>query len=200
MVASVSSYLSAAVATSIFGAGMTERKVGKLTSVIMNKMLFAQGWQFSVEVDGLAGADFFAKDITYHDFSVEYEPTKIGGGTIQQPVAREPGQITMMVRDTADGIVMDWFKAAKNRVVNSDGTGNLPGNYLLNIRIYRILAAGVTALENEMTVFPVTVGDVTYARDQVTEFKSFPMTFALHSTFNQASSSLASLLGFSISL
>ncbi|EJF0838661.1 phage tail protein [Salmonella enterica] len=200
MVASVSSYLSSAVATSIFGAGMTERKVGKLTSVIMNKMLFAQGWQFSVEVDGLAGADFFAKDITYHDFSVEYEPTKIGGGTIQQPVAREPGQITMMVRDTADGLVMDWFKAAKNRVVNSDGTGNLPGNYLLNIRIYRILAAGVTVLENEMTVFPVTVGDVTYARDQVTEFKSFPMTFALHSTFNQASSSLASLLGFSISL
>ena len=106
----------------------------------------------------------------------------------------------MMVRDTADGIVMDWFKAAKNRVVNSDGTGNLPGNYLLNIRIYRILAAGITSLENEMTVFPVTVGDVTYARDQVTEFKSFPMTFALHSTFNQASSSLASLLGFSISL
>ena len=46
MVASVSSYLSAAVATSIFGAGMTERKVGKLTSVIMNNMLFAQGWHF----------------------------------------------------------------------------------------------------------------------------------------------------------
>ena len=39
----------------------------------MNKMLFAQGWQFSVEVDGLEGADFFAKDITYHDYSIEYE-------------------------------------------------------------------------------------------------------------------------------
>ncbi|EFH6446002.1 phage tail protein [Escherichia coli] len=200
MVASVSSYLSSAVTTTLFGSGMSERQVGKLTSVIMNKMLFAQGWQFSVEVDGLEGADFFAKDITYHDYSVEYEPTKIGGGTIQQPVGREPGQITMMVRDTVDGIVMDWFKMAKNRVVNSNGTVNLPGDYLLNIRIYRLLAAGVTKLENEMTVFPVTVGDVTYARDQVTEFKSFPMTFALHSTFNQATTSLESLLGFSISL
>ncbi|EGO9916827.1 phage tail protein [Salmonella enterica] len=200
MLASVSSYLSSAVTTALFGSGIGDREVGKLTATIMNKMLFAQGWQFSVEVDGLVGADFFAKDITYHDYSVEYEPTKIGGGTIQQPVGREPGQITMMVRDTVDGIVMDWFKEAKNRVVNKDGTGNLPANYLLNIRIYRLLAAGITKLDNEMTVFPVTVGDVTLARDQITEFKSFPMTFALHSTFNQSSGSLASLLGYSFSL
>ncbi|EDQ7094751.1 phage tail protein, partial [Salmonella enterica subsp. arizonae] len=151
MLASVSSYLSSAVTTALFGSGIGDREVGKLTATIMNKMLFAQGWQFSVEVDGLVGADFFAKDITYHDYSVEYEPTKIGGGTIQQPVGREPGQITMMVRDTVDGIVMDWFKDAKNRVVNKDGTGNLPANYLLNIRIYRLLAAGITKLDNEMT-------------------------------------------------
>ncbi|ECC4541354.1 phage tail protein [Salmonella enterica] len=196
MIASVSTYLTSAVSTALFGSGVGEREVGKLTSIIMNKMLFAQGWQFSVEVDGLIGADFFAKDITYHDYSVEYEPAKIGGGTIQQPVGREPGQITMMVRDTVDGIVMDWFKQAKNRVVNADGTVNLLGDYLLNIRIYQILSAGVTKLENEMTVFPVTVGDVTYARDQVTEFKSFPMTFALHSTFNQSSGTLASLFSF----
>lgn len=173
MLASVSSYLSSAVTTALFGSGIGDREVGKLTATIMNKMLFAQGWQFSVEVDGLVGADFFAKDITYHDYSVEYEPTKIGGGTIQQPVGREPGQITMMVRDTVDGIVMDWFKEAKNRVVNKDGTGNLPANYLLNIRIYRLLAAGITKLDNEMTVFPVTVGDVTLARDQVTEWQHY---------------------------
>ncbi|EKR7713545.1 phage tail protein, partial [Salmonella enterica] len=79
MLASVSSYLSSAVTTALFGSGIGDREVGKLTATIMNKMLFAQGWQFSVEVDGLVGADFFAKDITYHDYSVEYEPTKIGG-------------------------------------------------------------------------------------------------------------------------
>ncbi len=98
----------------------------------------------------------------------------------------------MMVRDTVDGLVLDWFKTAKSRVINPDGTGNIPSKYLLNVRIYRLLSSGLTKLENEMTVFPVTTGDVTYARDQVTEFKSFPMTFALHSTFNQSSSSLAS--------
>lgn len=196
MLASVSKYLTSAVATTVFGSGIGEREVGKLTSILMNKMLFAQGWQFSVEIDGLYGADFFAKDITYHDYSVEYEPVKIGGGTIQQPVGREPGQITMMVRDTVDGIVMDWFKEAKARVVNPDGTVNIPNSYLMNIRIYRILTAGVTALETELTVFPVTVGDVTYSRDQVTEFKSFPMTFAVFSTFQTSSSSLTSLLSF----
>ncbi|HFI5928973.1 phage tail protein [Escherichia coli] len=199
-VASVKSYVSSALTTTLFGSGVGEREVGKLTSIIMNKMLFAQGWQFSVEVDGLEGADFFAKDITYHDYSIEYETIKIGGGNILQPTERSPGQITMMVRDTVDGLVLDWFKTAKGRVINPDGTGNIPSKYLLNVRIYRLLSSGLTKLENEMTVFPVTTGDVTYARDQVTEFKSFPMTFALHSTFNQSSSSLTSLLGFSFSL
>ncbi|MCW7214941.1 hypothetical protein OHD25_00850 [Escherichia coli] len=79
-VASVKSYVSSALTTTLFGSGVGEREVGKLTSIIMNKMLFAQGWQFSVEVDGLEGADFFAKDITYHDYSIEYETIKIGGG------------------------------------------------------------------------------------------------------------------------
>lgn len=183
-VASVKSYVSSALTTTLFGSGVGEREVGKLTSIIMNKMLFAQGWQFSVEVDGLEGADFFAKDITYHDYSIEYETIKIGGGNILQPTERSPGQITMMVRDTVDGLVLDWFKTAKSRVINPDGTGNIPSKYLLNVRIYRLLSSGLTKLENEMTVFPVTTGDVTYARDQVTEFKSFPMTFALHSTFS----------------
>lgn len=73
----------------------------------------------------------------------------------------------MMVRDTVDGLVLDWFKTAKSRVINPDGTGNIPSKYLLNVRIYRLLSSGLTKLENEMTVFPVTTGDVTYARDQV---------------------------------
>ncbi|MGT5502698.1 phage tail protein [Escherichia coli] len=170
-VASVKSYVSSALTTTLFGSGVGEREVGKLTSIIMNKMLFAQGWQFSVEVDGLEGADFFAKDITYHDYSIEYETIKIGGGNILQPTERSPGQITMMVRDTVDGLVLDWFKTAKGRVINPDGTGNIPSKYLLNVRIYRLLSSGLTKLENEMTVFPVTTGDVTYARDQVTEFR-----------------------------
>lgn len=50
-VASVKSYVSSALTTTLFGSGVGEREVGKLTSIIMNKMLFAQGWQFSVEVD-----------------------------------------------------------------------------------------------------------------------------------------------------
>ncbi|MEW9741643.1 hypothetical protein AB3H41_01885 [Escherichia coli] len=46
-VASVKSYVSSALTTTLFGSGVGEREVGKLTSIIMNKMLFAQGWQFS---------------------------------------------------------------------------------------------------------------------------------------------------------
>ncbi len=42
-VASVKSYVSSALTTTLFGSGVGEREVGKLTSIIMNKMLFAQG-------------------------------------------------------------------------------------------------------------------------------------------------------------
>ncbi|UGE35142.1 hypothetical protein LQQ63_26575 (plasmid) [Escherichia coli] len=79
-VASVKSYVSSALRRHYLAPALVSGKFGKLTSIIMNKMLFAQGWQFSVEVDGLEGADFFAKDITYHDYSIEYETIKIGEG------------------------------------------------------------------------------------------------------------------------
>ncbi|MCY6555922.1 hypothetical protein OYB53_11430 [Escherichia coli] len=39
-VASVKSYVSSALTTTLFGSGVGEREVGKLTSIIMNKMLF----------------------------------------------------------------------------------------------------------------------------------------------------------------
>ncbi|EFC7754700.1 phage tail protein, partial [Escherichia coli] len=122
-VASVKSYVFSALMTTLSGSGVGGREVGKLTSIIMNKMLFAQGWQFSVEVDGLEGL-LFAKDITYHDYSIEYETIKIGGGNTLLPTGRSLGQITMMVRDTVDGLVWDWFKTAKSQVINPDGTGN----------------------------------------------------------------------------
>lgn len=62
-VASVKSYVSSALTTTLFGSGVGEREVGKLTSIIMNKMLFAQGWQFSVEVDGLEGQTSLLKTL-----------------------------------------------------------------------------------------------------------------------------------------
>lgn len=62
-VASVKSYVSSALTTTLFGSGVGEREVGKLTSIIMNKMLFAQGWQFSVEVDGLEGQTSLPKTL-----------------------------------------------------------------------------------------------------------------------------------------
>ncbi len=62
-VASVKSYVSSALTTTLFGSGVGEREVGKLTSIIMNKMLFAQGWQFSVEVDVWRGQTSLLKTL-----------------------------------------------------------------------------------------------------------------------------------------
>jgi hypothetical protein len=181
------------LSTALYGSGVGERQIGKLTATMLNKLLFAQGWQFAVEVDGLSGADFFVKDITYCRYSIEYEPLQIGGGIINQPVRRTIEPFTMMIRDTVDGQIQQWFDAAQDAVINQDGTVNLASDYIFNIRIYKLLSAGITELETEMQVFPVQRGEVTRSRDQVTEFLTVPLTFARYSTFTDPAGASASL-------
>ncbi|STE74548.1 major tail tube protein [Escherichia coli] len=48
----------------------------------------------------------------------------------------------MTVRDTEDGKIMDWFKERRSRVTNPDGTINLPPEYLMKIRVYRVTQDG----------------------------------------------------------
>ena len=189
-----------ALATALYSTGVTDKVVGKLTSRMLGKMLFSQGWQWAIELDGFAGGDFFVRDVTYSRFSVEARPLKIGGGEINVPEGRTTVPLTMTVRDTVDGLMRKWFDKKLALPVNLDGTVNLPAEYSFNIRIYRLLISGVSILENEFTVFAQQRGDVTVSRDAVSTFHTFSLTFAQVSTFTDYGDNSSLLDSFSYSL
>ncbi|WP_165699652.1 phage tail protein, partial [Chimaeribacter californicus] len=134
-------------------------------------------------VDGMAGIEFFVKDITYGDFTIETEEKRIGGNVFNVPVGRTAQPITMMVRDTNQGIVREWFRQCVRNVINDDGTVNLPASYLMTLRVYRLEATAVPILDSEFTVIPTEMGAITQSKDQVTEFLTFPLSFVQWKTF-----------------
>lgn len=187
LLTSAAKSVASALPSFMMATGLGDVQMGKLTAVALNKILFAQGWQFAVEVDGFSGIEFFVKDITYGKYTIETEPKRIGANEYNIPVARTAQPVSMMVRDTNMGIVHDWFESCVANVINDDGTINLPAAYLLTIRIYRLEATGVPALETELTVIPTQCGEITRSKDQVTEFLSFPLSFVQWKTFGDES-------------
>jgi len=189
-----------AAATALFSTGVTDKFVGKLTARMLSKMLFSQGWQWAIEIDGFAGGDFFVRDITYSRYTVESKPIKIGGGEINAPDSRTTVPLTMTVRDTVDGLMQRWFDKKLQAPVNLDGTVNLPAEYAFNIRIYRLLVSGISMLDSELTVFAQQRGDVTVSRDAVSTFHTYSLTFNQMSTFSDTNENKSITDMFSFSL
>ncbi|MEB7891890.1 phage tail protein [Hafnia alvei] len=156
------------------------------------RIRYAQGWQWAIEVDGQRNFNMFVKDITYSSITIETEAKQIGAVVFNKPTHREAGTITATVRDSESGEIADWFDERASRVINPDGTVNLSTQYALGIRIYRVMQDGGIALESEFEVFPTSRGETTRARDQVTEFLSYPLTFVKVSSVESGLSSLAS--------
>ncbi|HHO0939032.1 TPA: hypothetical protein ACRTTK_003068 [Aeromonas hydrophila] len=139
---------------------------------------FQQGWQYRVEVSGMpADFDIYVKDITYGSFQIEYEAKEIGTLQVQNPTHRTAGLVTLTVRDHQDARVENFFTKAANRVVNPDGTVNLPKDYLLNMRLYLLQEDGGEKLYKEWDVAPAECGDITRTRSALSEFVSFPISF-----------------------
>ncbi|PHM39221.1 hypothetical protein Xmau_03128 [Xenorhabdus mauleonii] len=156
------------------------------------RIRYAQGWQWAIEADGLNGLDMFAKDITYDSVTIETEAKQIGAVVFNKPTHRAAGTITVTVRDAEDGVIARWFDERANRVTNGDGTVNLPADYAMGIRLYRVMQSGGIELESEFDVFPLSRGETTRARDQVTEFLSYPLTFIKTSSTDNG---LATVMG-----
>lgn len=148
------------------------------TSQQLVRTPFQQGWQYRVEVDGMPpDFDIYVKDITYGAFTIEFEAKQIGTVEIQNPTHRTAGQVTLTVRDHQDGRVEKFFTKGAGKVVNSDGTVNLPKDYLLKMRLYLLLENGGEELSKEWEVAPADCSDITRSRTALNEFVSFPITF-----------------------
>lgn len=139
---------------------------------------FQQGWQYRVEVDGMPpDFDFYVKDITYGAFTIEYEAKEIGTHQIQNPTHKTAGLVTLTVRDHQDARVEKFFTKAAGKVVNHDGTVNLPKDYLLKMRLYLLQENGGEVLSKEWEVAPAECGDITRSRSSLNEFVSYPISF-----------------------
>ncbi|WP_426575319.1 phage tail protein (plasmid) [Xenorhabdus stockiae] len=175
------------------GTGGLNAELSNAKSVVHSalRIRYAQGWQWAIEADGLNGLDMFAKDITYDSVTIETEAKQIGAVVFNKPTHREAGSLTITVRDSDEGAIARWFDERANRVTNNDGTVNLPPEYSLGIRLYRILQNGGLELDSEFDVFPTSRGETTRSRDQVTEFLSYPLTFIKISSIESSVVSMA---------
>ena len=146
---------------------------------------FQHGWQFRIEVIDwqsieLLGRpddfDLYVKDVTYCPTEVEVEPIKVGASTITYPTGAGPVVISMTMRDNEDHRISNWFNALVARILNSDGTVNLPADYLLRWSRYTLLADGGEVQTAGWDAFPMKLGDVTESVD-AQGFLEFPIQF-----------------------
>lgn len=166
------------------GAGDRTSKMASDKSMLKAalRMAYAQGWQWTVEVAGFSQFQFFVKDINYTPVTIETEQKNIGGLMINRPTLSTVSTVSMTVRDTEDGAVKKWFTSLARRVINKDGTINLPIQYLVTLNIYNILSDGTRSLADTYEVFATNLGDITRGRDQVSEFFSYPITWTIYSS------------------
>ncbi|WP_241612936.1 phage tail protein [Rosenbergiella epipactidis] len=191
-VARVSSRMYSDFSGAVFKGLNTELTNAKSIVAQAMRIRYAQGWQWNIEIEGFAGLDMYVKDITYGFGNIETENAIIGSVEFNKPTHATAGTLTVTVRDNEKREVRNWFLERKRRVTNSDGTLNLPRQYLMKARIYSVDQEGKQTLLETVDVFPTQFGEVSFARDQITEFSYYPLTFMRYSS---AESNLVGMAG-----
>lgn len=147
---------------------------------------FQQGWEFRAEItipsenvnSGIAIPDLsiYMKSFTHGGYTIDYESKRIGTAHINTPTSKSAGSVSCMVRDNRNGDVEAFFRKLQN-VVNSDGTVNLPYQYLFKIAFFRPNDSGEDVLHHEWTVSAESMGEFARSYEQVSEYTSFEMSF-----------------------
>ena len=191
--------------SSVFSGGAykgltTELSNAKAISQMAMRIRYAQGWQWNIEIDGFSGLDMYVKDITYGFGNIETETTLIGSVEYNKPTHATAGTLTVTVRDNENRDVRRWFLERKARVTNTDGTLNLPMQYMMTARIYSVSQEGEKKLLESVQVFPTQFGECSFARDQINEFSYYPLTFMRYSSAASSLGGIASnMVGSAVS-
>jgi len=129
---------------------------------------FRHPYQFRIEVKGYPQDDFdlLIKEISYGPDEIDVEPIKVGLKVLTYPVGVQPVTISMVMRDHEDQRVSKWFESQIKKMVNADGTVNLPDKYKIEIKRFSIISTGNGEVETDKwEVIPTQMGDVTESRD-----------------------------------
>lgn len=134
-------------------------------------------WQFRIEMDEAPdGFDLFVKEIGQEPYTLEVDPIQAGAFPINYPVAAQGVTLAMTCYDHEDERMYRWFEGRVNKVVNNDGTWNLPVEYLITCKIYRVFHDGSEQLRQHMRMVPLVLGEITESVDNH-ELVEFPLTF-----------------------
>ena len=151
------------------------------------KIQFEQSWQFSMHIESTnktqteitlpKNFDLFIKDISFGATEVTTETAKVGATVFTQPQSAEPVVLAMTVRDTHEKIVANWFDSLVGRVVNPDGTLNVPFDYLVDVTIYsRNPDTGEEIEMHKWTMIPLKRDTKTYDLTANTGFVETPIS------------------------
>ena len=149
---------------------------------IVKKMVhthFREPWQFRIEVDGYPthqDFDIYVREITYGPTEIETEQEKVGIGVLTYPSGAMPVTVSMIMRDNEERWVSDWFNELVKKVVNDDGTVNLPHDYCVRMRRFSLRHGAGDKQTDEWLVYPTQLGDVTESKDGEGVLE-FPITF-----------------------
>ncbi len=139
---------------------------------------FVEPWDFRLLIGG-GELDLFIKDMSFGPVEIETEAIKAGAVTLTYPEGTSPTAISLTVRDHLDRRIYKWFTEWKKKVVNSDGTFNLPmgkNGYLRKAELYSLTAKYEEDPLDSWWVFPQKMGDITQSVD-AQGFLEFPLTF-----------------------
>ncbi len=161
----------------------TRRKISKKLATTP----FEQGWQFRIEIESIKNNgrvdvpqdfDIYVKNISHGATEITYDAFKVGAITFQQPTASEPVVLSMTMRDHWDNRIAKWFDSLASKVLNSDGTVNLPIDYLLDVTLYSLNPDTDEEIKiNNWTLCPQKRDEKSQDQTSVTEFTESPMTF-----------------------
>ena len=138
---------------------------------------YRKPWQFRVEMDEAPqGFDLYVKEISNQPYAIDPDQFKVGAFMFNYPESMQPVTLAMTCYDDEDERMYKWFEGRVKKVFNSDGTWNLPSEYLLTCKIYRRLKDGGEELRQHMRMVPTVLGDITESLDNH-ELLEFPLTF-----------------------
>lgn len=155
---------------------------------------FRERWQFRITIDGEPpDFDFYVKDVSYGTI-IEFGTDEEEGGSgaiFTYPTVSKPVNVSMNVKDDENLTIYQWFTAWGQKVANSDGTMNLPKDYLKKLTRYSVGFDGVEKQIDQWEVFLSQVGEMSEAREAGEEIFSFPVTMIQFSNMGLSISSFS---------
>lgn len=150
----------------------------KKKSMALRDIRFRQDCNYRAEIEGApANMDLFIRDISYGMGSIESRKLSIANGEIAYPDKRTAGSVTAVMHDDENCTISQFIASKQAKIFNSDGTVNLPVEYLFKLAIYRIRSDGTEYKEVEWDVYVEENNDYSADVTKRTERGTFSVTF-----------------------